>query len=106
MVVGEGQPFIAALITLDPESLPAWAESKGKTVDLHALASDPDVRDEIQRAVDDANKAVSHAEAIKKFAILPDVWSEESGELTPSLKIRRAVVAREFQTEIDALYAR
>lgn len=104
IVVGDGQPFIAALITLDAESLPGWAKSHGKTLDLAALSEDPDLLAEIQRAVDDANKAVSHAESIRKFRILPDAWTEEGGQLTPSMKLKRNVVMREFKDEVDALY--
>jgi long-chain acyl-CoA synthetase len=106
IVVGDGQPFIAALVTIDPESLPTWAQAHGKSGDIDALVDDPDLQAEIQRAVDEANKAVSHAEAIKKFAILPDAWTEEGGQLTPSLKLKRNVVLREFKDEVDALYRR
>ena len=105
MVVGDGQPFIGALITIDPESLPSWAEQHSKPLDLAKLIGDPDLVAEVQKAVDDANRAVSHAEAIKKFVILPDSWSEEGGQLTPSLKLRRAVVMREFADDVDGLYA-
>ncbi|GAA1961761.1 AMP-dependent synthetase/ligase [Nocardioides panacihumi] len=104
IVVGDGQPFIAALITLDSESLPAWAAAHGKPVDLAVLIDDPELVAEIQVAVDDANKAVSKAEAIRKFAILPDVWTEESGQLTPSLKLKRNVVMKEFRDQVEALY--
>ncbi|WP_017933914.1 AMP-dependent synthetase/ligase [Nocardioides sp. Iso805N] len=106
MVVGDGQPFIGALVTLDPESLPTWAEAHGKQGGVEELYDDADLRAEVQRAVDDANKAVSHAEAIKKFVILPDAWTEEGGQLTPSLKLKRNVVMREFHDEVDALYRR
>ncbi|WGL53813.1 AMP-dependent synthetase/ligase [Nocardioides sp. BP30] len=106
MVVGDGQPFIGALVTLDPESLPTWAEAHGKQGGVEELYDDADLRAEVQRAVDDANKAVSHAEAIKKFVILPDAWTEEGGQLTPSLKLKRGVVMREFHDEVEALYRR
>jgi long-chain acyl-CoA synthetase len=106
MVVGDGQPFIAALITIDPDSFPAWAESHGKKGSVEDLVDDPDLRAEVEQAVDDANKAVSKAEAIRKFTILPDDWTEEGGQLTPSLKLKRNVVTREFREEIAALYAR
>jgi long-chain acyl-CoA synthetase len=104
MVVGDGEPFIAALITLDVESLPTWAEANGKVTDLAALVDDPDLMAEIQSAVDDANKAVSKAEAIRKFVILADSWTEEGGQLTPSLKLKRNVVMKEFREQVDALY--
>ena len=104
MVVGDGQPFIAALVTIDRESFPAWAEAHGKTGSVAELVDDPDLRAEIEAAVEEANKAVSKAESIRKFTILPDEWSEEGGELTPSLKIRRNVVMREFKDDVAALY--
>jgi len=104
IVVGDGQPFIAALITIDRESLPAWAEARGKTGSFADLLEDADLRAEIEAAVEDANKAVSKAESIRKFTILPDEWTEEGGQLTPSLKIRRNVVMREFKEDVAALY--
>jgi long-chain acyl-CoA synthetase len=104
MVVGDGQPFIAALVTLDPESVPAWAEQHHKPVSVADLVDDPDLHAEIQAAVDEANKAVSKAESIRKFSILPDAWTEEGGQLTPSLKLKRNVVMREFRDEVAALY--
>ena len=70
MVVGDNKPFIGALVTIDPESFPAWCAQNGKQGSIADLVDDPDLRAAIQQAVDDANKAVSHAEAIKKFAIL------------------------------------
>lgn len=105
MVVGDGQPFIAALVTLDHEALPAWADAHGKSPDLAKLVEDPDLLAEVQNAVDDANKAVSKAEAIRKFVVLADQWTEEGGQLTPSLKLKRNVVMREFKDQVDALYA-
>ena len=102
-----GPPLLdGALVTLDPESLPTWAQAHGKQGGVEELYDDPDLLAEIQRAVDDANKAVSHAEAIKKFAVLPDAWTEEGGQLTPSLKLKRNVVMREFSDEVEALYRR
>jgi len=106
IVVGDAQPYIAALITLDEEALPAWAEQRGKgALTLAAAADDPDVRAEIQGAVDEANKAVSRAEAIKKFTILPVEWTEDSGALTPSMKLKRGVVLKEHAADVDALYS-
>ena len=108
MVVGDKQPFIGALITLDPEAMPHWLSTHGKpaTMTLAEAAQDPDLRADIQRAVDDANKAVSHAEAIKRFRVLGTDFTEENGTLTPSLKLKRAVVMKEFGDEVEALYAR
>jgi long-chain acyl-CoA synthetase len=106
MVVGDGRPFIGVLVTLDRETVPTWAEQHGKTKDLEALLDDPDLLAEIEAAVEEANKAVSKAESIRKFAILPDEWTEEGGQLTPSLKLRRNVVMREYVDEVEALYSR
>ncbi len=104
MVVGDGQPFIAALVTIDRESFPAWAEAHGKSGSVADLVDDADLRAEVEAAVEEANKAVSKAESIRKFTILPDEWTEEGGELTPSLKIRRNVVMRAFKEDVAALY--
>ena len=106
LVVGDQQPFIAALITIDPEALPAWAEKSGKSgLSMAELVHDEALRAEVQQAVDEANKAVSRAEAIKKFTILPSDWTEATGQLTPSLKLKRNVVLTECATEIAELYA-
>ena len=105
-MVGDGQPFIAALVTIDPESFPAWAAAHGKSGSIANLVDDPDLRAEIEAAVDDANSAVSQAESIRKFVILPDDWPEEGGQLTPSLKLKRSVVMREFRDDVAALYDR
>ncbi|HEY2205794.1 MAG TPA: long-chain fatty acid--CoA ligase [Pseudonocardia sp.] len=109
MVVGDGQPFIAALITLDPEALPGWREqhdkpASGDPADPGDLVDDPTLREEIQAAVDEANKAVSHAEGIKKFRVLPVDFTESGGELTPTLKLKRAVVSKSFAEDIAELY--
>ncbi|MFC6341230.1 AMP-dependent synthetase/ligase [Nocardioides hankookensis] len=104
IVVGDGQPFIAALVTLDRDSVPVWAEQHGKSTDIAALVDDPDLRAEVAAAVEDANKAVSKAESIRKFTILADEWTEEGGQLTPSLKLKRNVVMRECKDEVAALY--
>ncbi|CAN5130651.1 MAG: AMP-dependent synthetase/ligase [Nocardioides sp.] len=104
IVVGDGQPFIAALVTLDTEMLPTWAKRHGKSLDLATLVDDPDLRAEIQEAIDDANRAVSKAESIRKFTIVPEAWTEESGHVTPSLKLKRNVVMREFKSAVEALY--
>jgi long-chain acyl-CoA synthetase len=106
MVVGDGEPFIAALVTIDPDSFPAWAAEHGKTGSVADNVDDPDLVAAIQDAVDDANKAVSQAESIRKFTILPDDWTEEGGQLTPSLKLKRSVVMREFRDDVSALYRR
>ncbi|GHH62789.1 long-chain-fatty-acid--CoA ligase [Streptosporangium violaceochromogenes] len=105
MVVGDGRPFVAALVTLDPEALARWRAEHG--ADGSAPASpgaDPAILAEVQKAVDEANRTVSKAEQIKKFAVLDDDITEESGHLTPTLKIKRAAVTRDFAERIDSLY--
>lgn len=104
LVVGAGQPYLGALITLDPDSLPPAPAGRRGRRRLRDLVTDPGVVAEVQQAVDRANEAVSKAEAIRRFLILPDEWSEEDGQLTPSLKVRRAHVRRHYRAEIDALF--
>lgn len=108
MVVGDQKPFIAALVTVDPEAFPAWKQRNGKPADATVadLVDDTDLRAEIQAAVDEANKTVSHAESIKKFRILPSDFSEETGEMTPTMKVKRNVVVDKFADQIDAIYTR
>lgn len=107
MVVGDGKPFIAALVTIDPEAFPAWLKSAGKPAEstVASMVDDPDLNAEISKAVAEANKAVSHAEAIKKFKILGTDWTEEGGQITPSLKLKRQVVMEEFAVDVASLYA-
>ncbi|MCW2524908.1 MAG: AMP-dependent synthetase and ligase, partial [Frankiales bacterium] len=107
LVVGDQQPFVAALITIDAESFPAWLKQAGKpeSATVADLVADPDLHAEIQHAVDDANKAVSKAEAIKKFTLLPADWTEATGQLTPSLKLKRNIVMNDCAEEIAALYS-
>jgi long-chain acyl-CoA synthetase len=104
LVVGDGQPFIAALVTLDPESAAEWGAAHNRSRRVADLADDPDLRAEIAAAVEDANQAVSRAESIRKFTILDHDWTEEGGQLTPSLKLKRSVVLRECRDEIADLY--
>jgi long-chain acyl-CoA synthetase len=108
MVVGDNRPFVACLITLDADALDFWKQQHGKPADATAadLADDPELIAEIQAAVDDANKAVSRAESIRKFRILSSDFTEASGHLTPSLKVKRSVVNMDFAAEIEMLYAR
>jgi long-chain acyl-CoA synthetase len=108
IVVGDQRPFIGALITLDEEALPGWLAAKGKPAGtpLADLVDDPDVKAELDAAVADANKAVSSAEAIKKYRVLTTDFTEENGMLTPSLKLKRGVVLKEFGDEVESLYAR
>jgi long-chain acyl-CoA synthetase len=107
MVVGDKKPFIGALITLDPEFLPAWLESRGLPRDTPPaeLVDDSDLRAAIGEAIDEANTAVSRAERIKQFRVLPQDFTESTGELTPSLKLKRKQVADNHAAEIEALYS-
>ena len=108
MVVGDGRPFIACLITLDAEALEHWKQQHGKPATATAadLADDPDLLAELQAAVDDANKAVSRAESIRKFRVLPVDFTTDNDYITPSLKVKRSVVAKDFAADIAALYVR
>lgn len=106
MVVGDNKPFIAALITLDLDSLKPWvAIHKKEWTSVAELAKDPDLIAVIQTAVDEANKAVSRAESIRKFTILPTDFTIAGGQLTAKLSIKRHVIAQEFASDIAALYA-
>jgi long-chain acyl-CoA synthetase len=106
VVVGDQKPFISALITLDPEMLPVWLNNHNEDagMSLDEAAKNPVVLAEVQRAIDAANEHVSRAESIRKFRILPLDWTEEAGQITPSLKLKRNVVMREFRGEITDLY--
>ena len=107
MAVGDAKPFIAALIAIDPEAFDVWKQHHGKnsTASVEDLAGDPDLVSEIDLAVKNANQAVSKAEAIRKFRILPVDFTVLTGELTPTLKVKRKVVADKFAAEIEELYA-
>lgn len=102
MVVGDGRPFLAALVTLDPTATTTWAAAHGVQADR--LASDARLRQEVQAAVDDANTMVSQAESIRRFLVLPREWTEDAGELTPSLKLRRRVILGRLRHQIDELF--
>jgi long-chain acyl-CoA synthetase len=107
MVVGDAKPFIGALVTIDAEALPAWLERKGKPAGttVAELVDDPDLRSEINAAVADANLAVSRAEQIREFRILSVDFSESGGEMTPTMKVKRAVVAERYAADIASIYA-
>jgi len=107
MVVGDAKPFIGALVTIDQEALPAWLENHGKAAGTSVadLVDDADLRAEVATAVDDANQAVSRAEQIREFRVLPVDFTETGGEITPTLKVKRAVVAEHFADDIAGIYA-
>jgi long-chain acyl-CoA synthetase len=105
MVVGDDRPFIAALVTIDAEEYPKWAERNGVDLPLEEAREHPLLLEAVQEAVDRANRAVSKAESIRKFRILPNDFTIEGQELTPTLKVKRNVVADRYRDEIEALYA-
>jgi long-chain acyl-CoA synthetase len=107
MVVGDNQPFIAALVTVDQDALKLWvANNKKDGASIADLVNDPDLIAVIQTAVDDANKAVSKAESIRKFTLLPTDFTIAGGHLTAKLSVKRHVVAKEFAKEIEALFTK
>jgi long-chain acyl-CoA synthetase len=107
MVVGDGRPFVGVLITIDEEAFGPWKEQHGKpaSATVADLKDDPDLVADVQRAVDDANLAVSRAESIRKFRILDSDFTQEQGHLSAKLGIRRSVLAKEFASDIEALYS-
>jgi long-chain acyl-CoA synthetase len=107
LVVGDDRPFVGALVTLDAEALPGWSSEHGKdATDAASLAEDPDLQGEIAGAIEEANKAVSRAEAIRQWRILPSDFTEESGELTPTMKLKRNVIVEKRADDIEAVYQR
>ncbi|GMQ84922.1 MAG: long-chain fatty acid--CoA ligase [Acidimicrobiia bacterium] len=104
VVVGDARPFIAALVTLDEEALLVWAGANDKPMVAEDLVDDPDLVGAVQRAIDEANKAVSATESIRSFRILPNDLTIESGALTPTLKVKRSVVLEEYAGTIDEIY--
>ena len=104
-MIGDGRKFLTVVIALDHEEAPAWAASHGlEYADLATFSKLPEVNAEIERAVREANETVSSVEQIKKFLVVGDEWTPDSGEVTPSLKLKRRVVHERYAEEIDALY--
>ena len=107
IVLGDNQPFIAALITIDQDMLKGWvATNKKEGASMQDLANDPDLITVIQTAVDEANKAVSKAESIRKFTILPTDFTIAGGHLTAKLSLKRHVINQEFASQIAQLFAK
>ncbi len=106
VVVGDRRPYLTAVLVLDEEAAPAWAGAHGlSTVELKDLAAEPKVRAEIAAAVEGANAALSRPEQVKAFRVLDRAWGPESGELTPTLKLRRRVIEQRYADVIEELYA-
>ena len=103
--VGEAKPFISVLLTLDPEALDRWKKQTGKSGSLYELLKDADMIQYLDQTLAAANRTVSHSESIKKYHVLPDQFTEETGELTASLKVKRNVVHQKYAAQIEALYA-
>jgi long-chain acyl-CoA synthetase len=106
-VFGDKQPYISALLTLDGDALVAWRDQNGLPADAGAedLVQHPALLRELQEAVDATNAVVSHAEAIKRWRVLTSDFTEATGELTPTMKLKRNVVAERFAAEIELLYS-
>jgi long-subunit acyl-CoA synthetase (AMP-forming) len=103
--IGDRRPFVSALLVLDAEMAPVWARRHGiEAASTAALVSHPEVLAEVQRAVEAANERLSRAEHVKRFALVPGEWTPESGELTPTLKMRRRVIVERYGPEIEAMY--
>jgi long-chain acyl-CoA synthetase len=105
VVVGDRRPYLVALVTLDPEECAKLAEERGWPPDMAQLAEHPEMRALIQAHLDQINEKFARVEQIKKFEILPADLSQEGGELTPTLKVKRNVVADKYESEIEKLYA-
>ncbi|MEA2410581.1 MAG: long-chain acyl-CoA synthetase, partial [Thermoleophilaceae bacterium] len=102
VVVGDRRPYLVALITLDPDEVPGFAEQHGIAPD--EVAGSDAMREEVQRAVDEVNAKVGRVEHVKKFKILPEDLAQATGELTPTLKVKRNVVNEKFADEVERLY--
>jgi long-chain acyl-CoA synthetase len=104
-MVGDRRKFLSVVIAIDPEEAPGWASSKGLEYDdVASFSEKEEVRAEIDRAIEEANSRVARVEQVKKWIVVPDEWTPESGELTPSLKLKRNVVLDKYSNEIEALY--
>jgi long-chain acyl-CoA synthetase len=104
-MIADQRPFATALIVLDPEDAVAWAEAKGKPTDLPSISQDADLRDSLQAHIDEMNQRLHNQEQIKKFVVLPNEWTTDSGEITPTLKMKRKVVNERYSEEIEGMYS-
>jgi long-chain acyl-CoA synthetase len=105
IAIGDGRPYVTALVVLDDETVLNWAATRGiETRDLTELAAHPAVRAEIDRAVEAANERLARVEQVKRYHLLTEPWTPESGEVTPTLKLKRRVITSRYHADIDALY--
>ena len=105
VVIGDRRPFLVALITLDPEEGATYASEHGLPDDVAALAGNAEVRASVQAHIDEINRKFARVEQVKKFEILPQDLSQQGGELTPTMKVKRNVVADKYAAEVESLYA-
>jgi long-subunit acyl-CoA synthetase (AMP-forming) len=104
--IGDGRPYNTALIVLDADYAPVWAQQQGiEDADLVALSSDPRVREAIQAAIDEANHHLARVEQIKKFTLLGEDWLPGGDELTPTMKLKRRPIAEKYAGEIEEMYS-
>jgi long-chain acyl-CoA synthetase len=104
-MIGDQRKFLSMVIALDHEEAPEWAEANGLEYhDLAAFSKLPEVQDEVARAVSEANESVARVEQVKKWVVVPDEWTPDSGEITPSLKLKRRVVLDRYSDEIESMY--
>jgi long-chain acyl-CoA synthetase len=103
-MIADRRPYATALIALDPEDASEWAKARGKPADIASLSQDDEVRADIHRHIDEMNKQLHNQEQIKKFTILPNEWTIEGGEITPTLKMKRKVVNQKYEAEIESMY--
>lgn len=105
-MIGDQRKFLSMVIALDPEEAPAWAEAHGiEYTDLASFSELPEVRQEVARAIEEANQSVARVEQVKKWVIVPDEWSPDTGEVTPSLKLKRRIVLDKYADQINSMYA-
>jgi long-chain acyl-CoA synthetase len=104
-MIGDGRQYLSMIVALDAEEAPIWAAKHGVPfTDLASFSQLPEVRAELQSALDTANQEVSRVEQVKKFVIVPDAWTPDSGEITPSLKLKRRIVLEKYSSDIESMY--
>jgi long-chain acyl-CoA synthetase len=104
VVIGDGRPFLSALITLDPDKLPAWAQEHAVQADAPAVAADPATQKKLERAINEVNETFAHVEGVRKFRLLERDFLEEENEITPTLKVKRKQINQRYADAIDEMY--